>query len=181
MQDPKYWSTVKVMVEKVVTKIQGETGTSFEDKGELVQECLVNAFVNLDKYEGRDGCEKFSFLYTLCKNHLINYHIFHTRKRRDYRVTITSGLNPENRAGVFTFGDNLSGLSDTEDYNDPLEVLIAEEMLELLEDAYKVDKYTKKFVDKTFKSEAKFISTTTKMATLALSPIMDYHNTPRRC
>lgn len=87
--------TIYGTVEKFVRTLQGETGTKFEEVEDLVQECCLRVLEQGGKFEGKNGCARESFIYSIVRNRLINYKIFHCRQKRDYRQTMSGKLITE--------------------------------------------------------------------------------------
>lgn len=167
------WKRVGEEVSRVVNTLQGETATRFEHTEELVQDCLVHVYEKLPQFKSKNGCQEFSFIFGICRNHLINYHIFHTRGKRDYRKKINSGLDPVNFTGYYAGED-----SDEVHYlklniDSPENILQAEQLAQTMTEKQKSDKMFREFVDESWNSPISVIDLSSKKATIAFDRLME--------
>lgn len=166
------WKRVKEEVGKIVKTLQGETGTRFEHLDELEQECLTHVYEKLPRFMGKNGCKEFSFIYQLCRNHLINYHIFHTRGKRDYRQKVNAGLHPVNFIGHYAEEDSDEVHYIGLDSDSPEDILQAEQLCQAMVEKHQSEKHFRKFLDTAYHSH-NTISLSTNTAKFALDNILE--------
>lgn len=167
------WKRVGEEVSRIVNTLQGETATRFEHLDELEQECLTHVYDKLSRFEGRNGCQEFSFIFGICRNHLINYHIFHTRGKRDYRQKINAGLTPVNFIGHYAGEDSEEVSYIGLDSDSPEDILQAEQLAQIMMDKQESDKIFREFIDWSWKSRHNVVDLTSVKAITAFDRLME--------
>lgn len=167
------WKLVTEEVGRIVRALKGETGTRFENLDELHQECLVHVYEKIPQFMGKNDCKEFSFIYQLCRNHLINYQRFHIRGKRDYRKKVNSGLHPVNFIGHYAEEDADEVHYMGRSLDSPEDILRAEQLAQAMTDKQQSDKTFREFIDWAWDSHYSVVDLTSNKAIMAFDRLME--------